>query len=378
MDRKIDELMKGRGFESGSSFFERFRKGVFLYGAGGIGKETAAILIRKGIKIQAFIDRDAKPGDEWENMHVIPPESHQISMHGGVCKSVIITIFNHYSDVAEVVDSLSQLGFTDIVSFPCLYQFLSLQFKERYWLCHHGFYADKGDVIEKGRGIWADESSRDLYDRIIRFRLTGDYCILPAPQGYLEYFCDDVPFAGKPRRYVDCGAYDGDSIKALLRYSSGVEALVAFEPDPSSFACLTKNVHDLRGSLPESTVLFPCGVWSGGRQAGFAVRPGGGSEIVSDQEEGNAVFVVSLDEVLPNWNPDFIKMDIEGSELNALQGGRRLITESRPDLAIAVYHRPQDLWEIPLLIDSWKLGYRLYLRSRAFSTFDTLLYALQG
>jgi hypothetical protein len=86
---------------------------------------------------------------------------------------------------------------------------------------------------------------------------------------------------------------------------------------------------------------------------------------------------VALDDVLAGWRPTLIKMDIEGSELAALYGARHLIAESRPSLAISVYHKPDHLWRIPLLLASWPElgGYRYYLRSHGFNGFDAVLYA---
>ena len=71
-----------------------------------------------------------------------------------------------------------------------------------------------------------------------------------------------------------------------------------------------------------------------------------------------------------------IKMDIEGSEYDALLGGIKIIHDIRPGLAISVYHKPSDLWELPLLIDSWNLGYDLYLRSHQYNGFYVVLYAI--
>jgi hypothetical protein len=85
---------------------------------------------------------------------------------------------------------------------------------------------------------------------------------------------------------------------------------------------------------------------------------------------------VSLDEVLFGYKPNFIKMDIEGAEHNAILGAKQLICEYKPQLAISVYHRPQDLWQIPMLIKKWDAGYKFYLRVHQYNGFDLVLYAL--
>lgn len=85
---------------------------------------------------------------------------------------------------------------------------------------------------------------------------------------------------------------------------------------------------------------------------------------------------MALDDCLSTFAPTLLKMDIEGAEYDAVQGARQMIRQHRPGLAVCVYHHPDDLWRIPLLIRSWDLGYRFYLRTHAFSGFDLVLYAV--
>ena len=68
-------------------------------------------------------------------------------------------------------------------------------------------------------------------------------------------------------------------------------------------------------------------------------------------------------------------MDIEGSEIPALLGARSIIQSDHPTLAISVYHRGDDLWEIPALLLEMNPGYRLYLRHHAHSICETVCYA---
>jgi hypothetical protein len=96
---------------------------------------------------------------------------------------------------------------------------------------------------------------------------------------------------------------------------------------------------------------------------------------INEQGE-TTVQTVALDQALPNFAPDFIKMDIEGAEPQALDGARQLIDRYRPRLAISAYHRPRHLWELLLQLQRWDLGYRFHLRGHSFNGFDTVLYAL--
>jgi hypothetical protein len=73
---------------------------------------------------------------------------------------------------------------------------------------------------------------------------------------------------------------------------------------------------------------------------------------------------------------DFIKLDVEGGEADALRGAHRTLISHRPVLAISCYHKPEDLWALPDLIDSLVPDYRFYLRQHAFNSFDLVLYAM--
>jgi hypothetical protein len=101
----------------------------------------------------------------------------------------------------------------------------------------------------------------------------------------------------------------------------------------------------------------------------------GGSSTLSTDNKDNCVQCVSLDDVLKNFGPTFLKMDVEGEEMKTIVGAEKIIKRYRPDLAICVYHCINHLWDIALLIDSWNLGYKFYLKTHNSYTMETVLYA---
>lgn len=70
-----------------------------------------------------------------------------------------------------------------------------------------------------------------------------------------------------------------------------------------------------------------------------------------------------IDNLLNEDGATYIKMNIEGSELQALKGAEETIKSYQPKLAIAGYHKTWDLWKVPLLIYEMNNKYRFYLRS---------------
>jgi len=94
-------------------------------------------------------------------------------------------------------------------------------------------------------------------------------------------------------------------------------------------------------------------------------------------ENGDAVVqIIALDEALPDFRPSYVKLDIEGSEADAIRGMADTLSTHRPSLAVCVYHKPRDLWEIPGLIDTIMPDTAFYLRAHAWNGFELVLYAI--
>jgi FkbM family methyltransferase len=164
----------------------------------------------------------------------------------------------------------------------------------------------------------------------------------------------------------------GDTLAAMEGYK--LEAVAAFEPDQENFQALKIWVEQAVG-LPKETVLFPCGLGSQTGWQSFHSSQQAGSAMGEAGE--TAIQVLALDDVLPRFEPTFIKLDIEGAETAALNGAAQTITSSQPRLAICVYHRPDDLWNVPLLMRQLVPGHRLFLRYHGFNGFDAVAYAIE-
>jgi FkbM family methyltransferase len=173
---------------------------------------------------------------------------------------------------------------------------------------------------------------------------------------------------------VDCGAFDGDTLRQVIDKKLAIEAIAAFEPDPTSYLKLAQSADALLVNSAATVSLFPCGVSSTTSQIRFSSGKGT-SSCVSD--DGDTVIqCVALDDALAAFHPNVIKMDIEGAEYDAMLGARRLIERHRPGLAICLYHRPEHLWTIPLFAKACLKGGSHYLRSHAHNGFELVYYWL--
>ncbi len=125
----------------------------------------------------------------------------------------------------------------------------------------------------------------------------------------------------------------------------------------------------------EKVELMKMGLWCRNTNLAFQCDELAGSHIVESDEGGTQVKVVALDSCVQE-KVTFIKMDIEGAELKALEGAKQLITKYRPKLAICIYHKREDMWEIPYFIKSLVPEYKLYIRHYSNYDYETVLYAV--
>ena len=186
-----------------------------------------------------------------------------------------------------------------------------------------------------------------------------------------QYFPQDIFRLSDREVFVDGGAYTGDTLLAFIRKTKGeYERCYAFEPAPENLAKLNSLAEKQR--FRDVSVIGK-GLWSMAETLRFAAAEGLAGSAIS--RAGNtSIAVDSVDNVAPDAT--FIKLDVEGAELEALKGAAGTIKRNRPKLAVCLYHRPGDLFEIPLFLKSLVPEYRFYLRQHQPVSCELVLYAL--
>jgi FkbM family methyltransferase len=343
---------------------------IALYGAGGKGRDLLRFFRGRGTSVRYFLDRNARPGQTIDGVPVYPMNGKTVDKS----LPVVIAIFNPYVPVREVMRDLSSNGFEQYVPYVDVHAKYWAELGDDYWLTARSFIQTNYSRIETAANCFSDDISRRTFRDAIAFRETGDFNAEPQPQIVQHYFPADVPNWKTPQslRFIDCGAYTGDTIKAMLEMDLNLENVAAFEPDAQSFAGLNNVLKSVSDSI--TAVALPCGVSDKNGLSGFVAGGGEGSRLSSSGEQ--TIQCVALDDTVYGMRPNLIKMDVEGAELLGLRGAQRIMRDFRPRLAISVYHLPDHLWEIPLFIAALGLDYQLYLRSHGYQTFDTVLYAI--
>lgn len=187
-----------------------------------------------------------------------------------------------------------------------------------------------------------------------------------------QYFAPNFIKYEDEEIFVDAGSYDLETAISLKNYCKKVKKVYAFEPDAQSYKKCLYNKDAYHFAEAE---ILPFGTWSEKKTLQFQAEKSICS-CVSDWGE-NVIRVTTIDETVDkNDRVTFIKMDVEGSELESLKGAKHIICRDKPKLAICIYHKPEDMTEIPLYIKSLVPEYKIYVRYHSNSDAETVLYAV--
>jgi FkbM family methyltransferase len=381
--RELEQLLSRDPEETAAgarSHFDRiagsFKDRVVLHGAGRLGRRVAAAL-RGRMQPLAFSDKNpALCGTRIDGVEVLLPE--EAARRFGDSAVFVVTVWNAQSDhrFPETRDALECLGATHVTSALSLF-------------CHHAdrllpyYCLDLPDVTLRAHetigalyDVFADDTSREILLGHVRFRVMMDYDALPVP---LEdpsaiYFPEKLlRLRESAGAFIDCGAYDGDSWRGYQR-AAGRPAMRAhlLEPDPT-------NAQRLRRFLSERGLEHAARVHEvavGARSERIRFDATGELSSAASALGAHEVQCVALDDLLGGEKLDFVKMDVEGDELDALAGGANCLAREQPTLAISAYHRPDHLWRIPLALKRLAPRHRLHLRQHGYEGWDLVCYAV--
>lgn len=219
--------------------------------------------------------------------------------------------------------------------------------------------------------LLADERSKYVLDKMICFKLTGKIEYLKQGEDNKDEIFKNILKPTENEYFVDLGAYNGDTIRELLSYTDGKFAsITALEPDKRNFRKLKKYVEE---NLSGDIVLENAGAWDNDCVLTFAAKAGRNSRI---SEKGIQTNMRAVDLVLQGKQCTFLKMDVEGSEKEAILGAKNTLQKWKPKLNIAAYHRNEDLFALVLQIYEICPEYKFYFRHHPYvPAWDINLYA---
>jgi len=332
-----------------------------IYGSGNLGQILYSYLLKLGIKAEAFCDSFRRGIDKTTGMPLIVPEELNASY---INRTVVMGTSNHnayYYD--QIRTNLQEIGFLGTVITPeqlllPVYILETIQCKD-----------DPLSHLEKYGEIWGclsdDTSKRVLLDRIRHLLL---WEVMPHEPYANQYFEPGIVHLTESEVFVDCGFYAGDTAEEFILQTSGkYQHIYGFEPDSASIAKC--NLKKGRISITQK------GVWSEETILRFSSAAKAGAISADGDIE---ISVTSLDTFFSDKQdiPTFIKMDVEGAEKQALMGAEHIIKKHKPKLALCVYHKFEDLYELPRILKEFRPDYQFYLRHYSESYIETVLYAV--
>lgn len=356
IDQKYDEFLLRR--------LRKFEK-IGIFGAGTLGTSFYRKLKSQGVVVSCYIDNDAQKNELVISDGVLcyRPENLPYSK-----EDMLVLICTRYYD--DIYVQLRAAGFQNILIPMSKKTGFQQQLRE----------LGKETVLKNlfcTIDCMSDVESCRILVRLIEERLKNENLygqfqdIISSPQ----YFPTDIVSPDGQEVFVDCGAYNGDIISDFLEFENeSFEKYIGFELSAHNYSGLVNRIEKDYPDLKNRFVAINKGVSDRCEKITYCDM-GESTSIGSDKGvEGQ---LTTIDKELAGSRVTFIKMDIEGEELAALNGARESISRWMPTLAICIYHKPDDFWTIPrFVMENWP-DYKLFIRHHTAVTDETVLYAVR-
>ena len=341
---------------------------ILLYGAGIYGNETLNF-IRKNLHngteaVSAFIDDTPnKIGTTVNNIPVLRPDLGVTAFPD----SLILLCCDERGH-STMTDKLLAMGISKERILVPEIAFLDFDEDPQFIRTFENEIRCVGEMLSDGL------SKRVLYN-VLQYRLTHDSRLLDTISDNVSrrYFDKDLLNGVGKGSYLDCGSYRGDSLEGYLQYCGAeIENVTCCEPDIDNFKHLRAYADTL--DIPDIH-LENKGVWHTAGVLHFAATGDKSSSIASKGTQSIAVDTV--DHLVGDGSLDFLKIEVNGAEFEALLGACQVIRRETPVVAVSVYHNREDILRIPLLLKALSPQYHLYLRYYGVKTLtDIVCYAI--
>ncbi len=346
---------------------------VVLFGSGNLGRKALRCLRGVGVEPLAFADNNqARWGESIDGVSVLSPA--QAAEQFGSSALFVVTIWSLGHRFRQTREQLTHLGCSRVVSSSELRWKFAAELLPDFCNDLPRKVYEQANEVRAAAELWADDDSRQEYLNHVKWRALGELGALEPPVGEESYFLDSVYGIAAGEVFVDCGAFDGDTAKQVLSRNRDFARIFAVEADPENF----RKLREWAGTLEPETGgrISLCNVAVGSRRGQLRFNATGGDGACIAEDGDVVVDCMTIDELVGEEKPTFIKMDIEGFEMDALEGARGVIQKFQPILSICVYHRQEDLWRIPLFIHSLGKDYRMFLRPHDMDGWQLVCYAV--
>jgi len=331
---------------------------IVIWGAGNTTELNRKTIMEENLIPAFFVDSDSKKWGNFKwNIEIIPPD--EIKKR---CSNPMVLISSAESKVcSEIAEQLHGMGITN------------------YYMIDTVIWGRHSEELLSVYNMLESQHSKELFVEVILSRIEGK----EIPEKYVignTYFAEkEFKLRNSREIFVDCGAYVGDTVEQYLYMKEGVFGeIYAFEPESGNVNALSKRVERLKSewNIAEDRIhIINSAV---GKEDGrlFVINDMGGlGAKVTDTPSDNEIQICGIDSFFKDIPVGFLKADVEGYELDILEGAAATIKKHKPLLAICIYHRSSDLYKIPIFIKRLNENYRINIAHHYYNYTDTVLYA---
>jgi FkbM family methyltransferase len=342
-----------------------------IFGSGSLGRIICDGARASRLPVLAFADNNqALWGSSVDGIPILSPADAVDRFNDRAF--FIVGVYNS----SKPSQQLRQLGCRRVVSYAAFFWKYADTIPWAPGLERPSRIVAAADDMRRGYAALADDRSREEFAAQIAWRCTLDYGSLPPHDAGADiYFPPDLVRLGADEVFVDCGAYDGDSVRLFLQKAGGrFREIYACEPDVENRRKLGAFIETLPPDQRRAVTVLPFAI--GGRDGvvHFDTSGTAGSHVTDRQ--GDAVPCRTIDTLMNGHAPTFIKMDIEGAEPEALGGATSTLRRSRPIVAVCAYHACEHLWTLPQILAAAVPDYEISLRRYAEECWEMVYYAI--
>ena len=336
------------------SYLKSVDKPIFLYGMGNGAEKVYNRLIKDGIKpVGVFASDEFVRGHSFLGYRVMRfTEVCELYSNGNFI--ILLCFASCIDSVIEYIKELAAKYELYVPDVPVVGKdIFDLDFAKEHY-----------KQLNEAYQLLCDEASKQVMQDMVSFKLSGKLDLLFNVESDRAQAYKDILDINDNESFIDLGAYNGDTIRQLLEYTNGkVNKILAIEPDGYSYKKLCKYILQSGASF---IISENCAVSNEDTAAYFLNKGGRMSSL--DRQKGVLIQVFTVDTLCRRhkFEPTYIKMDLEGEELNALHGCYEVIHQYRPKLLVSAYHKRNDLFALINYIHTSCPEYKIYLRKHRY------------
>lgn len=337
------------------NYLKETKKPIVLYGMGNGADKIIKVLDGTGIPFKGVFASDGFVREKVFHGFKVTDFATLQKEFGDM---IVLLCFG--SSLPKVIENIKKIAQTQELYAPDVPVYGDILFDINY-------AKNNAQELKNVYDTLCDEISKRTFENTVKYKISGDIkylfdCEVSEDEPYESFLKLD-----QNEIFMDLGAYRGDTVKDFLKRVKNYQKIYAVEPDRKTFFKLTKECVGLKNA----EFLNACISDTDGKRV-FNMDSSRGSAVGKD---GTEIDCFSIDGILKSAPASFIKMDIEGEELNAITGAKDTILKHKPKMLISCYHRSEDLIEIPKKVLEIRSDYKLFMRHfSSLPAWDTCFY----